>query len=79
MKRNRCGENATSEPRPGERRERHLRLPEVMDRVGLKRTAIHQRMRDGRFPKSRSLGTRYTVRFEFEIDDWIGAIYQKRP
>ena len=32
------------------------RLPEVIQKVGLKRTAIYQRMREGRFPRSRSLG-----------------------
>lgn len=56
------------------RRERLLRLPQVIDRVGLKRTAIYQRMRDGRFPKSRSLGARCTIWFESEIDEWIRAI-----
>jgi prophage regulatory protein len=34
---------------------RLIRLPEVMARVGLKRSAIYQRMSEGRFPKSRSL------------------------
>ena len=38
--------------------ERLLRLPEVMERVGLRRTAIYQRMREGRFPASRSLSSR---------------------
>nr|WP_293845044.1 AlpA family phage regulatory protein [Sphingopyxis sp.] len=32
-----------------------------MERVGLRRTAIYQRMREGRFPQSRSLGSRCTV------------------
>lgn len=64
-------EDAHNAPQSGERRERLLRLPEVMDRVGLKRTAIYQRMRDGRFPKSRSLGPRCTVWLESDIDRWI--------
>ena len=50
---------------------RLLRLPEVMARVGLKRSAIYQRMADGRFPRSRSLGPKCTVWIESEIDDWI--------
>jgi prophage regulatory protein len=37
--------------------DRLIRLPEVMARVGLRRTAIYQRMREGRFPRSRSLGS----------------------
>lgn len=50
---------------------RFLRLPEVELRVGLKRSAIYQRMSEGRFPKSRSLGARYTVWLEAEIEAWM--------
>lgn len=50
---------------------RLLRLPEVMARVGLRRSAIYQRMTDGRFPRSRSLGPKCTVWIESEIDAWI--------
>ncbi|MDG6079891.1 AlpA family phage regulatory protein [Erythrobacter litoralis] len=53
---------------------RLLRLPEVMSKVGLRRTAIYDRMKRGRFPKSRSLGPRCTVWLEAEIDEWIGNI-----
>lgn len=53
---------------------RLLRLPEVMRRVGLKRSAIYQRMVEGRFPRSRSLGAKCTVWVESEIDDWIRAV-----
>ena len=54
--------------------DRLIRLPEVMARVGLRRTAIYQRMREGRFPKSRSLGPRCTVWVEAEINAWIEQI-----
>lgn len=50
---------------------RFLRLPEVELRVGLKRSAIYQRMSEGRFPHSRSLGARCTVWIEAEIDAWM--------
>jgi len=50
---------------------RLLRLPEVMARVGLKRSAIYQRMSEGTFPKSRSLGRKCAVWVEAEIDAWI--------
>ena len=60
-----------SEPRP---QCRLIRLPEVMDRVGMKRSAIYQRMREGHFPRSRSLGTRCAVWVETEIDEWIESI-----
>lgn len=54
--------------------ERLLRLPEVIERVGLKRTAIYQRAKEGRFPKPRSLGSRCTVWVESEIDGWIRCV-----
>ena len=54
--------------------DRLLRLPEVMQRVGLKRTAIYDRMKAGSFPKSRKLGPRYTVWIESEIDAWIKEV-----
>lgn len=53
---------------------RLLRLPEVIARVGLKRSAIYQRMSEGRFPKSRSLGPKCAVWLEAEIDAWIDTI-----
>ena len=54
--------------------DRLIRLPEVMARVGLRRTAIYQRMREGRFPRSRSLGPRCTVWVEAEIEGWIKEV-----
>lgn len=57
-----------------DRPSRLLRLPEVMSRVGLKRSAIYQRMSEGRFPKSRSLGPKCAVWIEAEIDEWIERI-----
>lgn len=53
---------------------RLLRLPDVMARVGMKRSAIYQRMSEGRFPKSRSLGPKCAVWVEAEIDDWIRGV-----
>lgn len=53
---------------------RLIRLPEVIARVGLKRSSIYQRMAEGRFPKGRSLGPRCVVWVEAEIDAWIGSI-----
>ena len=53
---------------------RLIRLPEVIARVGLKRSAIYQRMSEGRFPKSRSLGPKCAVWVEAEIDAWIWSI-----
>jgi len=53
---------------------RLLRLPEVMARVGLKRSSIYQRMSDGRFPRSRSLGPKCAVWVEAEVDDWVRSV-----
>ena len=53
---------------------RLLRLPEVMARVGLKRSSIYQRMSEGRFPKSRSLGPKCAVWVESEIEIWSRQI-----
>lgn len=54
--------------------DRLLRLPEVMDRVGLKKSAIYDRMKTGRFPQSRMLGPRYVVWVESEIDEWVREV-----
>ena len=53
---------------------RLLRLPEVMARVGMKRSAIYQRMSEGKFPRSRSLGPKCAVWVEAEINAWIDSI-----
>jgi prophage regulatory protein len=55
-------------------RARLIRLPEVMARVGLKRSAIYQRMSEGRFPKSRSLGPKCAVWVECEIEAWVKEV-----
>lgn len=64
---------ATIEPASA-RPPRLLRLPEVMDRVGLRRSAIYQRMSEGRFPKCRSLGPKCSVWVETEINAWIQSV-----
>lgn len=53
---------------------RLLHLPEVMARVGMKRSAIYQRISEGKFPKSRSLGPKCAVWVEAEINAWIASI-----
>jgi prophage regulatory protein len=53
---------------------RLLCLPQVMDRVGLRRSAIYQRMSEGRFPKCHSLGPKCSVWVEAEINAWIDSV-----
>jgi prophage regulatory protein len=60
----------------GPPRTRLLRLPEVIGRVGMSRSTIYQRMSEGRFPKSRSLGPKCAVWIEAEIDGWIETIVE---
>ena len=64
------GDAQVAVPRP----QRLLRLPEVMHRVGLKRSAIYQRMSEGRFPKSRSLGPKCAVWVESEVEKWVSDV-----
>lgn len=57
--------------------QRLIRLAEVKLRVGLSRASIYKRMSEGRFPKSRSLGSRCAVWIEAEIDAWIATVAAK--
>ncbi len=48
-----------------------LRLPIVLDRTGLSRSTVYQRVMEGRFPKPVSLGARAVGWIETEIEEWI--------
>ena len=50
-----------------------LRLPEVMQRVGLKRASIYLHMAQGKFPKQIHLGDRAVGWLEPEIDAWLAV------
>ncbi len=50
---------------------RILRLPEVVERVGLKRASIYQHIGQGTFPKQIALGERAVGWIESEIDAWL--------
>jgi len=50
---------------------RLIRLPEVIDRVGLSRSTICMFMQQGKFPKSIKLGSRAVAWSSKEIDAWI--------
>lgn len=49
---------------------RLLRMPQVIDRIGLKKTVIYQRIKEGTFPKPVKLGSA-SVWLEDEINAWI--------
>lgn len=53
--------------------DRLLRLPEVKRRVGLGRSTIYRRMRDGTFPAARDLGGGVIAWSEAEVSEWIAS------
>ena len=58
-------------------RNRILRLPEVLDRTGLKRSTLFRRRRVGEFPQPLKLGgprSRAVGWFENDIDAWMDGL-----
>ncbi|PEQ10333.1 hypothetical protein B2G71_22760 [Novosphingobium sp. PC22D] len=53
---------------------RMLRLPEVMHRVGIRRSTIYKRMSEGSFPTPKHLGPRCVAWLETDIDEWIDGV-----
>ncbi len=59
---------------------RLIRLREVMERTGLSRSTIYDRMFNDEFPKQVSLGPRSVGWVEMEIENWIACrIKASRP
>ena len=54
-----------------------LRLPDVTERVGRKRSSIYFMVAKGEFPKSIKLGKRSVGWLESEIDNWIDQQIEK--
>ena len=50
-----------------------LRLPIVLDRTGLSRSTVYQRVTEGRFPRPVSLGDRAVGWIEAEVEEWIAC------
>jgi len=50
-----------------------LRLPIVLDRTGLSRSTVYQRVTEGRFPRPVSLGDRAVGWIETEDEEWIAC------
>jgi len=53
-----------------ERIKRFLRLPAVIEMVGIKRTAIYERIKAGTFPAPVQLGPRAVAWDEQELAQW---------
>lgn len=49
---------------------KRLRLPQVIEKTGCKKTAIYEKIRNGKFPKPRKDG-RISYWISTEIDNWI--------
>ena len=54
---------------------RLLRLPAVLERTGLGRSALYALMKAGTFPRPLRIGARAVAWLEDEVDEWI----RKRP
>ncbi len=67
-----------SPPDPAGELIRILRLPQVMDRVGLKRAAIYHHMAQGKFPQHIALSDRAVGWVEQEINAWLIARIEAR-
>jgi prophage regulatory protein len=52
-------------------RNRLLKLPEVLNRTGLTRSALYQRICKGEFPKPVKIGTRAVVWIEDEVQGCV--------
>ena len=53
---------------------RMLKLPDVVEKVGLSRSAIYDMMADGKFPPARMLSARRVGWIESQRDDWMFAL-----
>lgn len=50
-----------------------LRLPEVIRRTGLSRSAIYLRVNKGTFPAPLKIGIRAIAWLQAEVDEWLAA------
>lgn len=57
---------------------RFLRLKQVLDKTGLKRSQIYTYMKTEDFPKSIKIGPASVAWLESEIDEWINAKVNNR-
>ena len=56
-----------------EQEHRILRLPQVVEKTGFKRSHIYNLMRAGQFPRSLPLGEREVGWDSVEVDAWVAA------
>jgi len=63
---------------PEPKKERFLRLANVIARTGLSRSSIYLGISKGTFPQTVGLGTRSVAWLESEIDAWVQTQIEKR-
>lgn len=51
-----------------------LRLPKVLELVGIKKTKLWEMIKKGRFPKQKKLGSKTSVWSFMEIQQWIEGV-----
>ena len=51
-----------------------LRLPKVLELVGIKKTKLWEMIKKGKFPRQRKLGTKTSVWSFLEIQQWIEGV-----
>ncbi|EAS1759766.1 AlpA family transcriptional regulator [Salmonella enterica] len=57
---------------------RLLRLSQVLDKTGLKRSQVYTYMKTGDFPKSIKIGPSSVAWLESEIEEWINQKLNNR-
>ena len=55
-----------------------IRLPEVINRIGYKRTSIYEKIAEGTFPAPIKLGPRAVAWVSEEIEKWMDARIAER-
>ena len=58
-------------PNTPPKRDRLIRLPEVMTATGMKKTAVYTAMNEGRFPKNVRINRRMSVWSEAAVLQWV--------
>ncbi|MGA4104368.1 helix-turn-helix transcriptional regulator [Ralstonia nicotianae] len=56
-----------------------LRLPGVLDAVGIKKSCLYEMIRAGKFPAPVRLGARSVAWRQSDVDAWIEARESARP
>jgi len=55
-----------------------LRIREVVERTGLSRSSIYQKIKDGLFPKQVKISANASAWLESEVDSWIKSALESR-